>query len=260
MLGTLRSLAFVGTLALLTTSAARASSDEPTLAVVADSGALGASADPNLDRGLVLPTAMTQPAGSLTYNNYELLLHGLTYGITDRLQVSGTVLLPIVESVPFVGNVAVKGRVIASDRFHLSVQGSLAYGEIRSWQSDSVSVVGAGPLATFCLRDDCSSLLSAVVTYQLLYADGKMAHLLLYGGSLIHRVGNHVKLIVEAASASGGSDEIESGSGLIFNYGVRFHGRMLAADVGFIKPIGAIAEHNDPFLLGIPFVNLSFRW
>ena len=32
--------------------------------------------------------------GSLTYNNYELLLHGLSYGITDSVQASVTVLSP----------------------------------------------------------------------------------------------------------------------------------------------------------------------
>jgi hypothetical protein len=84
--------------------------------------------DPNIDRAFLLPTAMTQPAGSLTYNNYELLLHGITYGITDRVQASVTVLSPIVEDMPFVGFAAVKGRVVATDRFNLALQGSLGWG------------------------------------------------------------------------------------------------------------------------------------
>ena len=33
---------------------------------------------------------LRQPAGSVTYNNYELLFHGLTYAPTDRVQVSLT--------------------------------------------------------------------------------------------------------------------------------------------------------------------------
>src|SRR5262249_54443327 len=70
------------------------------------------SADPNIDRGFLLPTAMTQPAGSVTYNNYELLLHGVTYGITDRVQGTVTVLSPIVRDMPFVGFAAVKGRIL----------------------------------------------------------------------------------------------------------------------------------------------------
>src|SRR5262249_58632803 len=86
------------------------------------------STDPNIDRGFLLPTAMTQPAGSVTYNNYELLLHGVTYGITDRVQASVTVLSPIVRDMPFVGFAAVKGRIVSTDRFHLALQGSLGWG------------------------------------------------------------------------------------------------------------------------------------
>ena len=71
---------------------------------------------------------MTQPAGSVTYNNYELLLHGITYGITDRVQASVTVLSPIVQDMPFVGFAAVKGRIVSTERFHLALQGSLGWG------------------------------------------------------------------------------------------------------------------------------------
>ena len=79
--------------ALLPAALARAGQPEATVGATA--AAPAATADPNLDRGFLLPTAMTQPKGTLTYNNYELLLHGVTYGITDNLQVSATVLSPI---------------------------------------------------------------------------------------------------------------------------------------------------------------------
>jgi hypothetical protein len=61
-------------LILLLPASAAAAATEPTPTVEggvnASEGAPPSEADVNIDRGLLLPTAMTQPAGSLTYNNY----------------------------------------------------------------------------------------------------------------------------------------------------------------------------------------------
>ena len=111
-----------------TAASARAEPEDVVKAAPATPAAGATAADPNIDRGFLLPTAMTQPAGSVTYNNYELLLHGVTVGITDRVQGSVTVLSPIVRDMPFVGFAAVKGRVLSTERFHLAVQGSLGWG------------------------------------------------------------------------------------------------------------------------------------
>jgi hypothetical protein len=223
-------------------------------------------ADPNIDRGFLLPTAMTQPAGSLTYNNYELLLHGLTYGITDDVQLSATALSPITRDMPFFATAAVKGRLPVGERLHLALQGSASYGHI--FDDGNLGMLGAGALASFCLRTDCSSLFTAAATYQLAIrpADGDdsggTAHLLVYGASVVHRVGRHVKLLGEVASATvrDASQDFDNAPGVLLSYGLRFHGDSLAADVGFMKPLSTEDELNDAFLLGLPFVSLSYRW
>ena len=166
------------------------------------------SADPNIDRGLLLPTAMTQPAGSVTYNNYELLLHGVTYGITDRVQGSVTVLSPIVRDMPFVGFAAVKGRIVSTDRFNLALQGSIGWGHIFNVTDSGAGDLysgGVGAFASYCLRQDCSSLLSASATYQLAMAGSSdnTVQTVIYGGSIVHRVGRHLKLLGEVTSAAG---------------------------------------------------------
>ena len=227
----------------------------------------GATAtDPNIDRGFLLPTAMTQPAGSITYNNYELLLHGITYGITDRVQASVTVLSPIVEDMPFVGFAAVKGRVVSTDRFHLALQGSLGWGHaFNSTDGDAnLFTGGAGVLASYCLRDDCSSLASASATYQLVMPSGtgNAAHMVVYGGSIVHRVGRHVKLLGEVTSAAGGTSstgDLQNMEGVLVGYGVRFHTNAIAADIGFLKPV-ATDGGDDDLLLGLPFASVSYRW
>ena len=44
--------------------------------------------DPSSDRNIVLPSAETIPKGKMTFNSYELLGLGCSYGLTDNLQLS----------------------------------------------------------------------------------------------------------------------------------------------------------------------------
>jgi hypothetical protein len=258
----LTTVALLGTLTSLA-PAALAQAGDP--AVDASSPATAAvDGDPNIDRGFLLPTAMTQPEGSLTYNNYELLLHGISYGLTDRVQLSATVLSPITKDMPFFGTASVKGRVYTGERLHLALQGSATYGHIFDDGDGNVGMVGAGALASVCLRSDCSSLLSGSATYQLGFASGQgdnTAHMLVYGASVVHRVGRHVKLLGELTSAAvrTQSDDFDNAPGLLASYGVRFHGNSIAGDVGFMKPL-ITDDSDDDFLLGLPFINLSYRW
>ena len=239
---------------------------ETVSAAPATPGARGASDDPNIDRGFLLPTAMTQPAGSVTYNNYELLLHGLSYGITDNVQASVTVLSPIVKDMPFVGFAAVKARIVSADRFHLALQGSLGWGHEfnSSTSTNDILTGGVGAFASFCLREDCSSLASASATYQAVFPDGTSGRtdMVIYGGSIVHGVGRHFKLLGEVASAAGRggtTGDLQNLDGVLVDYGVRFHTDAIAADVGFMKPISGSATDGN-FILGLPFVNVSYRW
>ena len=221
----------------------------------------GVSADPNADRAFILPTAMTQPGGSATYNNYELVLHGLTYGITDRVQVTATVLSPIVKDIPFVGMGAVKWRFLATPRFHMALQGSfgLAHASMTGASATGYTL-GGGAFATACLREDCSSILSASATVQRFFdGHGTAGNVIIYGGSLVHGVGQHVKLLAEVTSVAsseqgGGYDNIP---GALVGYGARILSSSIAGDIGFVRPMG---DGTNEFLLGLPFVNVSYRW
>jgi hypothetical protein len=264
--------AFATTLTLAAAGSARAQ-QQPAEAEVA-AGPLspsGAAADPNIDRGFILPTAMTQPAGSVTYNNYELLLHGVTYGISDTVQATVTVLPPIVSGMPFLGGAAIKGRVSPAPMVHLAAQGMVWFLNDSSVQTDSGTTtsasafsLGVGGYASFCLRQDCASLFNTSVNYQ--YAapstGSGAAHLVVYGGSLVVRASDHVKLLAEITSAAGRNDygSFENVPGFLASYGLRFHSTSIAADVGFIKPIVTSNHGDDPFVLGLPFVNVSYRW
>jgi hypothetical protein len=221
---------------------------------------LGAD-DPNVDRGFLLPTAMTQPAGSVTYNNYELLLHGLTFGITDNVQASVTVLSPVVDSMPFVGFGAVKARLPLGARVHLAFQGSVgvAHSFEDAAQDPTIYTVGGGAFVSACLREDCSSIASASAIVQKGFSTGVSSpYAIIYGGSIVHRVSPRIKLLLEVTSAAAADGEdAENIPGFLASYGVRFHTGSIAADVGFVRPFG---DDTSDFLMGLPFVNVSYRW
>jgi hypothetical protein len=75
-------------------------------------------------------------------------------------------------------------------------------------------------------------------------------------------VGRHVKLLGEVTSAAvrGEAGSFDNAPVMLVSYGVRFHGSRIAGDVGFMKPVITDAEADDEFLLGLPFINLSYRW
>jgi hypothetical protein len=220
--------------------------------------------DPNLDRGFILPTAMTQPAGSWTYNNYELLLHGVTYGITDRLQASVTALSPITSDMPLLFIASLKGRLFSVGRLHLATQGSLSFVSSSGSQSDSNAAgVSAGAFASYCLREDCSSLLTLSTTYELSAASGSSsrAQAFIYAGSVTHGVTPHLKLLAEVVSGSlwTANGDFASAPGALMNYGVRFHSQRMAADIGFLRPVST-EDVTGGLILGLPFINFSYRW
>jgi hypothetical protein len=131
-----------------------------------------------------------------------------------------------------------------------------------SGSTSTAYTLGAGALASVCVREDCSSLLSGSVMYQLGLADGSSmtTQFIIYGGSLIHRVTPHFKLLAEVTSGAGkvASSSFDNISGALFSYGARFNASNIAADVGFIKPITSGGDLG--ILLGIPFASVSYRW
>jgi len=263
MHATLTMVSLASTLVSSAAFAQAPAAGDPTTVVAAPETAKVGADDPNVDRGFLLPTAMTQPAGSLTYNNYELLLHGLTYGITDNVQASVTVLSPIVEGMPIVGFGAVKARLPLGERVHLAFQGSVGVLHATESNADDPTLytVSGGVFLSGCLREDCSSIVSASATATKGFANGESssAYAIVYGGSIVHRVSPRIKLLSVLSSAAAASGEdAQNIPGFLASYGVRFHTNSIAADIGFIRPFGD--EAGDDFLMGIPFANVSYRW
>jgi hypothetical protein len=255
-------------LAALASPAAETGVAAPAAAPAAPADAAGVAEDPNIDKTLLLPTAETQPAGTFSFNDYELLLLGGTYGVTDDFQITATTLAPIVEDMPVYLSGSAKWRVLKTPRFRLALQGSLAYvsfddligdGE-EGGSDDSVVTATGGVIGSLCLDAGCHSLATVSVTAVKPLSEDTDGIAFIYDASVSARLNPHTKLLAEVTSAGGsdGNGGFESADSGLFSYGVRFHSKNVATDIAFIRSFGDDGDDDD-FILGIPFVNVTYR-
>ncbi len=228
--------------------------------------------DPNIDRTLLMPTAQTQPKGSFSFNDYELLLVGVTYGVTDDFQIGAMTLVPITDDMPAYLNASAKYRFVKAGPLRLAAQVGINYMSADFFDEgddfdngegsddDSLSMFSGGLIASICLDAGCHSLASASVTSATGFENDARGTALVFDASLAARVSPHAKLLLEVTSAGAfdGNDSLEVADGALLSYGVRFYSKEIAGDIGFIKPIGEDIDSDD-FLLGIPFINFTYR-
>jgi len=237
---------------LFTAPAALADQPAPATAVATTATATPAGAvdqgmreDPSLDHGFLLPTAMTQPKGSVTINDYDVVVLGVGYSPTDSIQLSATV-----APVPFVGAVVVgslKWQVLREGRFRMALQGG-----------GGTTGLHLGAMLSACLRADCHSLLSANITaLPTVSLDG--AAPVIYGASWIQHLGYEAKVIVEVVSGASldssqyGVDQMD---GALATAGLRLFGRHFAVDLGVMGRVGSAFTEGTV----LPYLSASARF
>jgi len=224
-----------------------------------------AQAESTVDRGIVedanagrmwlSPTALTEPAGTWSFSDYELFLAGLSYAATDRVSISATTLLPIVEDMPFWLLANVKGQVMRSGNTRLALQAALT---TVSEDGESATAAVLGGAFTYCFDVECHSLANFYVGAGFAHEDQSAVPLVL-SGSLLAKVGTHVKLMPEADTgyiAGGGIDQ--AADGFLAWYGVRFTSKWVGVDLGFMKPICEDCDTGE-LQMGLPFVSFTYR-
>lgn len=235
-------------------------------AILRDSVDIGQLEDSNIDRGFLLPTAQTQPRGSVTFQDYQLLIMGLAAGVTDDFQVGAMVMVPIGELI--VGQVSAKYRLLRYGRLRLAAQGSAVFIRVPDlWEGDEVddseviTLYTAGGIASYCLDAKCGSTLSAsATTGWSADTDSDSDRPVIFGASLVKQLNRRTKLLLEYLSAAehdptNGWSRAEGG---FVNYGIRFFSSEISGDVGFIKPFG-LDDDDDTWPIGLPFLNFTYR-
>lgn len=244
---------------------------DPSLAVNSstDEGDTGVDAgttdDPHGDRSVLLPTALTQPAGTVSISSYDLFFAGLTFGITDHLQVSTTALLtPFMGATVVVGNA--KWQLVRHGAFRLAVNGGVSYARVEN-DAHFHGVEGEpsyehrltphlGVAASYCLTDDCQSLVSASV--QILTGAERWRPVQsssYFGASLIHRLSEHTKLVFEVTSFAELHPNPAAGNMALPTLALRYFNHRVALDGGLM----ALAESHGA-VVPLPYVAGSFRF
>jgi hypothetical protein len=219
--------------------------------------------DANAGRSWLSPTALTEPAGTWSFSDFELLLASISYSPTDQLSLSATTLLPITSDFPFWLLVNGKYQIVKAGNVRIVAQAAVSYVSVEddsdSGSSTRSSVTGAviGGAATYCIDSECHSTLTGYLGAGFAHED-QSAVPFVFSGALALGVNKHVKILLEGDSgfmAGSINDQID---GFLAWYGIRFTSKEIGVDLGFTRPICSGCD-TGPLLLGVPFVSFTYR-
>jgi hypothetical protein len=195
------------------------------------------------DQGWLSPTALTQPANTVTIEVDELTVVRSTVTPHDRLQLTVAALLPLFGD-GWLGSLTAKLRAGDFDRLHFSVLAGGGVASAITFIATRERFLSGGVAASFCGDASCGRVLSAYVLVSPTQAtlprggDARTFARFIYGASLIIPVIPHIKVVTEAnftAEVHGDGDYQTSGHKyMTIVAGVRLHWSNLAATVGIL--------------------------
>jgi hypothetical protein len=211
--------------------------------------------DANAARGWMAPTALTEPGGTWSISDYELFLLSVGYAVNDQLSISATTIPPFTEDFPLWLLFNAKLQVLKAGRVRGAVQGAITHVSFNGNDNDSFTAGELGGALTLCLDDSCHSHLSGFVGAGFA-RDTDNSVPFLAAGTLVARLGKHIKLVGEVDSAFIAGRVNDIAEGALLWYGLRFTSSRIGVDVGFVRPIGF---GDTGLVLGFPIVTFSYR-
>jgi hypothetical protein len=229
----------------------------PPPATTVDQGVID---DANSGRNWLTPTALTPPAGTWSFSDYELLLISGGYAVTDQFQISATTLLPVFEDMPFFGMVSAKYQFLKSGNVRAAFQGAIVHvneGGDDEFDDDSVTIGNLGGALTLCIDDDCHSHFTGYLGAGFANEESESVPFVAAAAATL-RLGKHVKAVFELDTAFVVGDINEESDAYLGWYGIRFTSNMIGVDLGFAKPLCSDCDDDD-LPLGFPFVSFTYR-
>jgi hypothetical protein len=224
----------------------------------------GVIEDANAGAAWLMPTALTPPAGTWSFSDFQLLLASFGYAVSDSAHVSGTFLIPITKDFPFVGFLTGKLQVVRAGSLRIAGQAAVAHmrehisSSSTSTNDFSATIFDIGGAATLCIDDACHSHLSGYVAAAFSAQNDTKTVPLLFSGALVAKINRRVKFVAEVDSAAVvGGNFNDTADGALVWYGLRFTSREIGVDLGFVKPVYSGA--SDFLLIGYPFVSFTYR-
>ena len=232
----------------------------------------GTLEDANAGRVAIMPTALTPPKGTFSFEDWELFFISASYAPADNLVITGTTMVPITSDA-YWGFLSAKLQVVKQGRLRVAVQAGAAGATVKSTDttfdamgnemtSTSTSSGGGfdlGAAATYCLDDDCFSHINGAVIAGFAEEDNSSVPVGFMGGA-VFRIGHKVRLIFEADTAHLFGKISDQANGFLGWYGLRFTSSQIGVDLALVKPFCGNGDcDTDSFPMGFPFVTFSYR-
>jgi hypothetical protein len=189
------------------------------------------AADPQADRGVLLPTAYTHPKGTYYVTDYEIVLVQVGYALTDDTQLSLTAVPPLgAERIAFI-DFTLKTSLYRGGLVRVAALGSTS--GVVAKEIGVLGVGRVGGVVQLCLQTSCDSSLSISSNVTLA---GVM--LMANGVSGIFRLGRTVSLLVELDTLVPLGRELGELNGAMAGGGVRWHGTHWGFDFALMRVLG----------------------
>ncbi|HUJ59070.1 MAG TPA: hypothetical protein VLX92_11280 [Kofleriaceae bacterium] len=219
----------------------------------------GTLEDANSGRVAIMSTALTPPAGTFAFEDWELFLISASYAVTDHLVITGTSMVPVTSDF-YWGFLSAKLQVVKVGRVRIAAQAGIAavWGN-GSDSSDSATGFDLGGVATLCLDDGCYSHVDGAVVAG--FADQSNTSVPVgFMAGIVAKVGRHIRLVAEADTAHMFGDLSGQANGFLGWYGVRFTSRQIGVDLELVRPFCSDSSCDmTTFPLGVPFVTFTYR-
>jgi len=117
------------------------------------------------------PTALTAPAGTWSFSDYELLLVSGSYAITDQVGLSLTTMIPVTDAFFWV-MLSGKAQILKAGSVRLALQGGITYTSYDGGDTtDSFTAGEVGGALTVCIDGECNSHLNGFLGAGFAQAD-----------------------------------------------------------------------------------------
>jgi hypothetical protein len=250
-----------------------ASAPWPSLALAqrADGTAAAPDADPapersvrhtsaHADRVVLVPTAETQPAGTLFLSSYEIVGAGVGYAFSDRLQAS---LVGATNLEALWAEINVKANLLRSRWLRMAVQTSIDYAR---GQDEEIPFGRVGGTLQLCFDLPCRSSMSLAATVVAHDAPDTLLPLGV-GLGFIAFLSHELSLLLEYAGLLDAAENLDLIDLPVYlvSYGIRISGSPTwSLDLALARPLrsddGLRTGKVEVFdLLGVPLAAFTFR-
>jgi len=217
--------------------------------------------DAHADRVLIVPTAETQPGGTLFGTSYEIVLLSAGYALNDRLhaQVTGTTDF----KNGFV-ELELKANLLRSRYLRLALQSSIDY--LKGNDSTPLLFGRVGAVGQICFELACRSSLS-LAAMAVVHDEPDTILPVGLGAGFTARVSSDVSLLLEYSMLANAARDLPLISLPVYvaGYGVRISSHpSWALDVAFLRPMKGntkirVGSPTLFDLMGIPLLAFTYR-